>query len=121
VAFETPILDFTLLAAADLSASQFFFLAVNASGQAAIAGSGVATIGVLQNKPASGQAAQVRTEGITKCVAGAAVAAGALVMSDAAGKAITATSTNDASGVALTAAGALNDIITVKIATYGKR
>jgi hypothetical protein len=45
--------------------------------------------------------------------AGAAVAAGALVMSDATGRAITATATNSVHGKALTAAAAADEVITI--------
>jgi hypothetical protein len=45
--------------------------------------------------------------------AGAAVAAGALVMSDATGRAITATATNKIHGQALTAAAAAGEVITI--------
>jgi len=126
VAFETPVLDFTLIAAADLSGSQFFLVDVDGSGAGNVAGkaalslSGASALGVVQNKPSSGQATQIRTEGITKVVAGAAFASGALVMSDANGRAIAVTAGSYAIGKALTAATALGDVVTIKLATYGK-
>lgn len=81
-----------LKAGADLSSSQFLCCVLDASGDAVLAGDGAACLGVLQNDPGSGDAAQVNGPGnTTKVVFGATVAAGALVASDAAGKAVTAT------------------------------
>lgn len=94
--------DITLIAGADLSAKQFYAVKLNSSGQVIAAGAGEAAIGVVQNKPASGQAATVRVAGITKIVAGIAITAGAAVASGAAGKAKPAvaasTNTGDAGG-----------------------
>lgn len=49
--------------------------------------------GVLQNDPDTGQAAIIRVEGLTKLVAGGAVAVGDPVCSSTDGKGITATTT----------------------------
>ena len=71
MAFELPNFVITLPAAADLSAKQFYFVKIDTSGQAALAATtGEAVIGVLQNKPTQGQAAQVMVQGITKAVVG---------------------------------------------------
>lgn len=82
--------DITVTAGADLSAAQFRAVKLNSSGAVVLAGAGEDAIGVLQSKPASGQAATVRVAGITKFVAGAAIAGGVRVASDASGKAKTA-------------------------------
>jgi hypothetical protein len=127
--------DITLLAAADLSAKQFYAVKVDSNGKAALAGAGEVAIGVLQNKPGSGQAATIRIAGATKMVASAAVAAGALVAANAAGKSVTATkattNTSDAGGaadplvgshvmgVALTAAGQDLDVHEVLLINAG--
>jgi len=93
----------TLLAGADLSAKQFTAVDVNSSGAAiTVTGAGARAVGVLMNKPTSGQAATVATMGVVKMVAGATVAAGANVQADAAGDAITAASADHVIGVALT-------------------
>lgn len=127
MAFETPILDFTLVTAADFSASQFFFCDVDGSGAGNVAGkaiipaaAGNPALGVVQNKPSSGQAAQIRVEGVTKVVAGAAFASGALVMTDINGRAVAVTAGLYAIGKALSAATALGDLVTIKLGTYGK-
>ena len=54
----------TLPAAADLSTKQYYFVKVNTSGQAALcSGATDRPIGVLQNTPTSGQAAEVLVVG----------------------------------------------------------
>jgi len=109
----------TLLAGADLSASQFLIVQPNSSGAAVLsAASDLTQIGVLQNKPASGRAATIQVGGVTKVIAGATVAAGARVTSDAAGKAIAATTGKQVIGVALTG-GAANEVIEVLLSPRG--
>lgn len=101
-------------ASADLSTKQFFFVNEGATGIALNTTSGGIVHGVLQNKPsAAGRSANVAVYGVTKVVAGAAITKGANVMSDAAGKAITATATDYLRGIALEAAAADGDIISV--------
>jgi hypothetical protein len=70
MAYETPILDVSLPASTDLSASQFCAVVANSSKQAALpSGATVPIMGVLQNKPnAAGKAAEIRVYGITKLV-----------------------------------------------------
>jgi hypothetical protein len=135
MAYEIPVLDITLTAAADLSAKQFHAVKVDSNGAAALAGAGENVIGVLQNKPASGQAASVRVYGITKLVAGAAITKGAVVAADASakGKAASASvvNTSDAGaasdpvigsyafGIALEAASADLEVIAVLLTHQG--
>lgn len=105
----------SLPAAADLTTKQFRVMTVNSSGQAAVAGATDLAVGLLQNKPGSGQAATVAFGGISKAVAGGTVAAGARVTADANGAVIAATTAGDAVvGVAL-AGGAAGEIIPVLI------
>jgi TRAP-type C4-dicarboxylate transport system permease small subunit len=75
-------------ASGDLSASQYFFVALNSSGQAVVVTSATQTpIGVLQNKPkAAGQMAEVVVIGVTKVVAAGTIAVGAQVSFTSAGK-----------------------------------
>lgn len=83
----------SLPAGADLSSSQYCFVKVNSSGQAVLAATaGEAVIGVLQNKPTSGQAAIVCVGGESKVVIGngGSVTAGDLVATDASAQAKTA-------------------------------
>ena len=114
----TSVRDFerTFVAAADLSAKQFFIVKLDSSANG-VALSAAATdvhIGVLQNTPASGEAATVRFLGTSKVVAGAAITKGAYVASDASGKAAATTADKDnAIGIALEAAAADLDVIEI--------
>lgn len=56
---------------------------------------------------------------MTKAAAGAAVSAGAALMTDSSGRLITATSTNHRVGVALEAASAAGQLITVSLSGHG--
>jgi hypothetical protein len=76
----------TIIASQNLSAQQY--RAVTNAG--AVAGAGGKPLGILQNKPQSGQAATVCTEHLSKAVAGATIAKDADVMSDATGAMVTA-------------------------------
>ncbi|RJQ04428.1 MAG: hypothetical protein C4551_10770 [Bacillota bacterium] len=101
MAHEIPVENVTLIAGADLSASQYLAVKINASGQAILAGAGENAVGILQNKPASGQAAEVMALGISKVVYGATVTAGQNLAADAAGKLVPASGDNAVIGVAL--------------------
>lgn len=119
IARQNPF-DLELIAAADLSAKQYYFVKVDSAGKAALAGAGEMAIGVLQNAPANGAVAKIRTFGLTRLIAGAAIAQGDALASDGSAKAKAAvkgkTDTSDAgsandpligshiTGVALTAA-----------------
>jgi len=111
-------LDVTLKASADLTAKQYHLVKVSGEQTVTFSAAGTDnTIGVLQGKPNTNEPAQVRTvQGlVTKAVAGAAIAAGALVMSNAAGRVITRTATNHVVGRALQAAAADGEVIEVSI------
>lgn len=116
MAFEIPGPAFPIEASTDLSSNQFNAVVVNGSGQLAVAGAGVAIDGVLQDDPdLQGRSGAVVDRGISKVVAGAAVAQGALVMSNGSGRAITATSGNFVIGRALEAAGSDGEVISVHL------
>lgn len=73
-------LDVLFPAGADLSSSAFLFVKLNGSSQVVLADTaGEAALGVLQNAPASGAIARVRVQGISKVIANATLADGALV------------------------------------------
>lgn len=80
-------LDISLLAAADLSSSQFLGIKVDSNGKAALASTGDLCIGVLQNAPASGAAAQIRVQGVTKMLTATTIAKGDFIKTDSAAKA----------------------------------
>jgi hypothetical protein len=97
--------DITGPAAADLSTKQFYFVKLDSNGKFAVAGAGEVAVGVLQNTPnADGKIARVRILGSTKIIASAAITKGAVLASDAAGKAKAAvlgkTDTSDAGAAA---------------------
>lgn len=104
MASREQVQSITLPAAADLSASQYRFVDVNSSGQAAVvASAGAKGVGVLSNKPLGvGQAATVDYSGVTKVVTGSGgLTAGNKVQSDASGGAIVAASGDHVFGIAL--------------------
>lgn len=109
-----------LVASGNLSAHQFKFVTIGASGAALNTTVGGIVDGVLQDKPtAAGEATQVAFSGVSKVVAGALVNKGAEVMSDANGKAVTATTGINVAGRALEAAGADGELIAVLLNTRG--
>lgn len=74
-------------------AAQYRFVTTDGSGGVSYTGDGALAHGVLYNKPASGEAAEVALLGdILRVRAGGTIAAGANVASDANGQAVTATS-----------------------------
>lgn len=122
MAFEQPGFKPTgLAAAADLSTQQFRAVKMTAAlTVGAIAAVTDVPVGVLQNNPnAAGQAAEVMTSGITRMVAGAAIAVPSSLTIDATGRAVTATLGTDTTkhiiGQPLEAAAAAGDIIAVLI------
>ena len=111
-----------LTAAADLSAVGQVFVKLTGAYQVNVCGNGEAAIGVLMNAPTAGQAAKVAGLGDLAAVkAGAAVAAGANVMSDATGRAITAAIVGSyILGQAMDAAAAANVIAEVYLDSKGR-
>lgn len=101
------------VAAADYSVTgQFLAVYLTASRTLTVdATGGLEIYGILQNNPKLGQACDVVIFGVTKMVAGATVAAGADLMTNASGQMITATSTNHRFGQAIESA-VVNQIFT---------
>ncbi len=110
-------------AAADLSAKQYHIVKLDANGELVLAGAGDEGF-VLADDPKSGEYGSVVVSGITKVVAGTAIAAGAYLSSDANGKAVPATETNVTGGTtgthiigqALSSASGANELVTVVVA-----
>lgn len=110
--------DVTWDVAADLSTHQFKFVKVSAAHTIALCGLGQRAIGVLQNMPdnnkiKSAQVRQLNAGVSSKVKAGAAIAAGAKVASDANGYAITAIATYEVLGTAREAAAVIGDVIEI--------
>lgn len=122
-AFEVPILDETVAKVAGDIAQH---LIVKENGATVVISGATETeapMGIVQNKPTpTGEPPSVRTIGISKCVAGAAVSVGDKITSDAAGKGITASAGAGTSlgvvGVARSAAGAIDEVFAVKLGPY---
>lgn len=106
MATEQPGICISRVAGADLSSSQYYIVDLNSSNLAVLCGDGASAIGVLQNNPALGEEAKIMISGLSKVVAGAAIDEGALLASDASGKAITAIAADFAIGMCTQAAGA---------------
>lgn len=111
----------TLVAAADLSASQFKLVYINSSAQIAVpATAGIACVGVLKNTPTSGGSCEVQFGGITKVQYGGTIAAGALVMTNNAGQAVTYTGAESATPVGIAVlAGVSGDIGSIYLFNNG--
>jgi hypothetical protein len=56
----------SFLAAADLSAKQYYAVTYGSGGTVAVSTAGAATLGILQNNPASGKSASVQRTGRSK-------------------------------------------------------
>jgi hypothetical protein len=121
MAYEQTLRTIGVPASADLSASQFCFVVVNANGQLALPAAGGDAEGILQDKPnGAGVIGEVGILGVSKLMVGTAgVTAGDLLATDANGKAVTATTGNKILGRAL-AAGAAGTIIPALIQQKGK-
>jgi len=89
MAYESPGIDIgTLTAAADLSGKQYHFVVLASATTVNVATAITnAPIGILQNTPTSGQAAEVRILGVSKVVADGTLAAGNFIGTSADGQA----------------------------------
>ena len=121
MAYEQTLRTIGAPASADLSASQFCFVVVNANGQLALPAAGADAEGILQDKPnGAGVYGEVAILGVSKLVVGAGgVNAGDLLATDVNGKAVTAAAGNKILGRALTA-GAAGVIIPALVQQKGK-
>jgi hypothetical protein len=108
MAYEIPGFSFPMPSAADYRTGngQFRFVRNNGSGKAVQTVLGEHALGVRQNKPNLNEAMTIVNSGIVFVEAGAAVANGALVTSDATGRAITAGVGNAINGEAMETASA---------------
>lgn len=115
-AYEENLRCITYEAGSDLSSSQYRFVTLASDGQVDATAAAGQMIGVVQNKPAAaGRAATVAYDGISKVEASAAISIGDRVGSAASGKARTAESGDWIAGVAVTAATADGDILSVHL------
>ena len=116
----------TLVAGADLSALQYYFVKINSSGQAiACAAATDQPIGILQNAPIANQEAEILVAGGSKLVLGGTVTIGQVVSPSSAGAGVAIANGTDTTkygcGIAL-AGGASGETITavVSLASAGR-
>jgi hypothetical protein len=99
----------SMIAAADLSASQYCFVIVDNTGKVALSGDGGRFIGILQDKPtAANEACNVMITGISKVKQAGSLTIGASIAPDASGLASAASAGDDGSCVLLENGGAAN-------------
>lgn len=107
MAFSNRLKSEAFVASVDLNTSQYHIVDLGADAHKVTIGAAGGGFGVLQNKPLAGEHATVAMEGITKCIAGGAVAVGNYITSAASGYASVVVSTDAGDkvvGRALTAA-----------------
>jgi len=115
MAHQESVVCITLPAGADLRTHQFKFVDAPAGLPTLVAATTDRTIGVLQNAPNTGEAAQIAVAGVVKVESGEAVAIGGVVKADATGRAtdVAIATTEIELGIALTASGAAGELISV--------
>lgn len=110
----------TLEAGADLSSKQYYFVKLDNAGKAVVcSGATDIPVGVLQNNPTSGQAAEIVVVGLTKVSSDAGLTIGALIGTSADGQADAKTMGTDSTeyvvGTVLTTTGAAGVIGSVLV------
>jgi hypothetical protein len=110
---EEIVSSISLEADGDQSGNQYLFMKGGADGVSLQDTAGNPCVGVLQDKPTDTHIGSICVSGVSKVVAGAAVARFANVASDDQGRAVTAVSGDYVQGTALVAASAAGEIIPV--------
>ena len=108
----------TLIAAADLTAKQHLFAAMDAAGKAAVCGDGAQAIGVIEAGSIAGGASTITVSGKVMVKCGGTVTIGDDVASDAAGKAVNAAAGDIILGRAYEA-GVTDQLIAIELGTTG--
>lgn len=125
-----PNMVISLEAAEDLSTKQYHFVLIDSDGKAAnVSGDTNNPIGVLQNKPTSGQSAEVLIAGVSKLECNAAIATPGDELScnfttsganAETGRAQASVAGQHIAGRLLTASGAQGDIVTAIVSFDGR-
>lgn len=110
----------SLTAVADLSTKQNLFIKISGDNGCDLCGAGGDAIGTLLNKPPSGGPAEIGIGPRVPITLAATLAAGAEVMSDAAGKAVAWTTTNRSLGYLLEGGGN-GDVVGMLMADAGRK
>ncbi len=109
-----------IVAGVDLSVAQHRFVTIDVTGRAVLSSAGGRIDAVLENDPILNQAASLMGPGsVAKVQAGAAIALGADVASDADGKAVTAVPGDFIIGTCIVDAGAVDELISVWMTSVG--
>jgi len=132
MATKVPGLVVSFVAGADLRNYQYAPVSLDSNGRVVLPSANARCIGILQNKPNTGQAASVMLYGISKAVASGAISVGSPVVAAANGQVATAgtfhnhgaassnppTAQQRILGFALTAATAAGQVIEVLLAPF---
>jgi len=110
----------SLTAAADLSTKQNLFAIISGDNGCNLCGAGGDAVGVILNKPVSGAAAEIGVGPRVSITLAATLAAGAEVMSDAAGKAVAWVTANRSLGYLLEG-GVANDVVSLDFEVAGRK
>ena len=121
MAYQQAQTKITLKAGADLSSSQYFFVKIDTDGDVVLAGNGENAIGVLQNAPAEGEAANIAVAGVSKVIIGdtTSLDSGSVISSDANGKATLGVSTDFALAILIEDTTANDDVVSCLIQKTG--
>jgi hypothetical protein len=95
MATEELVYCTSVIAGADLSDKQFYYVTLNTSGKIVLAGAGESGLGILQDRPALGQVGSVGRVGKSMVIYGAEVTAKQNLTPNASGKLVPAIA-NDA-------------------------
>lgn len=128
MALEIPNLDISFTANADLSSLQYHFVKVTGAWQCGTTnGTSDTILGILQNKPGSAQAAEVRIQGVSKLVASAAITAGSLVSTAANARGVAVpvglaggSGAADVAGIALDTVANNGEVVSVLLTHIGR-
>jgi len=114
---QVGTLDLSFKSGYDYQDEQYYLVKSDTSGSPMtiiLGGANEKVIGVLQNEPEQGEAAEVRVDGTSKVVAGTPISVGDMVSCDADGKANKVEAADKwAVGIALEEASAAGDIIEI--------
>ena len=123
MAFSENMQTISLVAASDLSGKQYYFVAVDTDGKAALTGDDGNPIGVLQHNPEAGQAATVAIAGVTNLSIGteSGLGAGYNVGCDSNSAGKVSDTGSFRMGVALEDPTADGDIVSVLLQKNGKQ
>lgn len=116
MAYEAILQSLSLIAAADLSAKQYYAVKVDSNGKAALAGAGENAAGIIQNNPTSGQVTTVSVLGVSKAVYGGSISAGQNLTPDASGKLVVAGGSDAVLAISMQS-GSANEIHSVLLVT----